>query len=268
MLAPDLLPASPELPAWVAPRQFPDLLTAADPARGVVIATCLRGGKLEIPAQFRVERPMGGSVPDTFTADVFSIPYRFEKNAPFRAGERYAMLLRSPPPASDCEFCQVFHWRRSIDFDVWHHDLIGPRGRYTFSDSAAVALYLAMWRFPRFPLDAQESTLVRWARSPGPESGWAHDTIGRHPAFAASGPVRTLLVDLLQQGPHRDQRWAAYLLAPYPDSLTRRVLVSLATEDSAGPGHAIVLGAHDWDCQLFCVNDRFIGSALALRTPS
>jgi hypothetical protein len=23
-----------------------------------------------------------------------------------------------------------------------------------------------------------------------------------------------------------------------------------------------------WDCQLFCVNDRFIGSALALRTPS
>ena len=82
----------------VARPTLPDALTAADSARGVVLATCIRGSTEALPALFRVESRLGGAVPDTFTAyPPFGIP---RGGVPLRAGYRYALLLRDvPPPA-------------------------------------------------------------------------------------------------------------------------------------------------------------------------
>src|SRR5262245_54603916 len=57
-------------PYWTLPNYWgvPDALTAADSARGVVLATCLRTGSYTDPAVLRTDRLLGGAIPRKFTA--------------------------------------------------------------------------------------------------------------------------------------------------------------------------------------------------------
>ena len=218
-------------------------MTAADSARGVVIATCTRGSTYESPAVFNLDQLLGGAAPRKFTAYPLSRGYRGD--IPFRAGQRYALLLRVPPAPIGPEFRRVFRWRESADFEVWHSDNVGaPIGR-AFTDSAAADLYSAIWRLPRLPREEQAALVAAWARSPGPPHAWAVAAILRHPDLGSTASVRDFLLERLRVGWDMNREWAAGQLALHPDSTTRGVFLSLAHGDSTEPGLAVLLGAHD-----------------------
>ena len=222
---------------------LPDATTAADSARAVAIATCTRGSTYESPAVFNLERLLGGAAPAKFTAYPLSRGYR--GNIPFRAGQRYALLLRTVSAPIGPEFRRTFHWRESSDFEVWHSDNVGGAVGRAFADSAAADLYSAIWRLPRLPREQQAVLVAAWARSPGPPYAWAVEAIRRHPDLCSTESLRDFLLERLRNGWDTNREWAARHLARNPDSTTRRVFSSLARDDSAGPKLAVLLGSHD-----------------------
>ena len=221
---------------------LPDALTAADSARGVVLATCIRGSTEALPALFRVESRLGGAVPDTFTAyPPFGIP---RGGVPLRAGYRYALLLRDVPPPAGPEFRRVFQWREPAQFEVWHSDVVRPEAGGTFGDSAASALYAAIWSMPQRRRSDQVSTLAAWARSGGPALSWAGEVVERHPGVWGE-PLRDFFLERLKVGRDLNQEWAARQLAMHPDTTTRAEFLRLASGDSLTKKLAIILGSRD-----------------------
>src|SRR5206468_5154569 len=81
----------------------PDALTAADSARGTVLATCIRAGSFTDPALFKTDKLLGGSIPDTFTAYPVSRGV-WSDDLSFRNDDRFVLLLRDPPPPAGPEF--------------------------------------------------------------------------------------------------------------------------------------------------------------------
>ena len=222
---------------------LPDPMTVADSSRGVVIATCSRGSTIESPGVFSLDRLLGGAAPAKFTAYPLWRGYRGD--IPFRAGQRYALLLRTAPAPIGLEFRRVFRWRESADFEVWDSDNVGTSGGQAFTDSAAAELYSAIWRFRRLPRERQAALVAVWARSPGPPYAWAMEAIGRHPDLGSTEPVRDFLLGRLRNGWDMNREWAARQLALNPDTTTRQAFSSLAHADSTGPGLAVLLGSHD-----------------------
>ena len=169
----------------------------------------------------------------------------YRGDIPFRAGQRYALLLRTAPAPIGLEFRRVFRWRESADFEVWDSDNVGTSGGQAFTDSAAAELYSAIWRFRRLPRERQAALVAVWARSPGPPYAWAMEAIGRHPDLGSTEPVRDFLLGRLRNGWDMNREWAARQLALNPDTTTRQAFSSLAHADSTGPGLAVLLGSHD-----------------------
>lgn len=242
--------ADPTIPAWLAHSRIPDLSTVADSACGAAIVTCVTGSTVETPAVFHVERRLGGSVPDAFTADQLrglrttGGGWAGHGNE-FHSGDRFALLLRTPPTLDSCEFCREFHWQRSVDFVIWDFMHVRVPGRSDLSDSVAAAIYSEAWAFRRLTQAERVSLLAKWLGSTGWFRAWAQATIERHPEFIASGPLREIVSERLHEGAARDRQWAAYQLARSPDSLTRREFVSLAAGDSLGPELAMILETYD-----------------------
>lgn len=192
---------------------------------------------------FNLDQLLGGAAPPKFTAYPLSRGYRGD--IPFRAGQRYALLLRVPPAPIGPEFRRVFRWRESADFEVWHSDKVGASVGRAFTDSAAADLYSAIWRLPRLPREQQAALVAAWARSPGPPYAWGVAAILRHPDLGSTASIREFLLERLRVGWDMNREWAAGQLALHPDSTTRRVFLSLAHGDRTEPGLAILLGAHD-----------------------
>ena len=221
---------------------LPDALTAADSARGAVLATCVRGGTLAVPALFRLERRLGGAVPDTFTAYP---PFGNTRGGvPPRAGYRYALLLRDAPPPAGPEFRRVFQWREAAQFEVWHSAVVSPEVGAAFNDSAAAALYGAIWTLPQRRRSDQVADLAAWARSGGPALSWAGEAIGRHPEVWGD-PLRDFFLESLKGRWEWNQEWAARQLAMHPDTATRAEFLRLASGDSLMRELAIILGSRD-----------------------
>jgi len=222
---------------------LPDATTVADSARGVVIATCTRGSTYEVPAIFNVDALLGGAVPATFTAYPLSRGYRGD--IPFRAGHRYALLLRTAPAPIGPEYRRVSHCQAAASSEARHSDKVGPTVGRAFTDSAAADLYSAVWRLSSLGREQQAAQVAAWARSPGPPYDWAIELILRHPDLGAAEPIRAFLLERLRVGWDLNREWAAGQLALHPDSTTRKVFLSLAHGDSDGPKLAVLLGSRD-----------------------
>jgi HEAT repeat protein len=217
---------------------LPDALTAADSSRAAALATCVRGNTYALPALFRLERRLGGVIPDSFT--VHPVPRGARGDVFFREGSRYALLLRSAPPPVGPEFRRIFHWRQSGEFEVWRSDLVGG----VFGDSAASDLYAAIWRMPKLPRFEQVSRLAAWARAGGPPRAWAVEAIDRHPELWGD-PLRDYFMERLRIGWDLNQEWAARQLALHPDTTTRAEFLRLARGDSVSRKLAIIVGSRD-----------------------
>lgn len=213
----------------------PDALTAADSLQAIVIATCVRGSSDTLPADFTVDRYLGGSAPDSFTA----YPFRDDAHCvlTLREGECYLLLLRDAPPPLGPECRRAFPWRASARFEVaWSEgvtvgavDDFEARGR-------------EFWSLPGRSSAGQAAVLANWVS--GGWSGWASAALSRHPGVW-SAPLRDACLDRLERGDDAGGSQMLPVLAMHPDTATRAVFRRLAAGDSRRWEAALRLVARD-----------------------
>jgi len=242
-----------------SPEYYPDPITVADSARGIVLATCLRANSLESPALFRAYAHLGGSLPDTFSADPSPLLGQSGQHR-FVAGVHYALIVRDPSPPEGPEVRRALAWRPHAQFDIWKDGWTGNR-----SDSLYVKVmgarpghpedldttqflraYRVLWGLSRQTREEQRNTLAT-LMLPGSDESWVIEALNRHPDLWGE-PIKSQYLKRLDDSKldFFRREWAARQLAKHPDADTRSRLRTFAEKsDTLSRTLAVVLSAHD-----------------------
>ena len=251
------VPARPAGAIVVLPEYYPDPVTVADSARGIVLARCLRANSRESPALFVVYAHLGGSVPDTFSADPTPIGQHGERK--YILGVHYALILGDPSPPAGPEVRKALAWRPYAQLDVWHDEWAGdlsdssrikimpPRPGHPDQDTTYyLRAYRVMWDFARQTREEQRKGLAS-LMPPGSAGGsWVAAALDHHPDLWGE-PIRRQYLDRLDDSKLEFfmREWAARQLAKHPDRETRNRILAYAKGDTLGRTLAVLLCASD-----------------------